>query len=188
MDIPTNSYAKSIVYSQCGGTTGNMHCSMKTLTGYSTSANIITNTSYWETISSGNLIYNTDNEYFSQLNLPYVYLIILNSTPFSGPSITKITLKNINTFSTSSFNVTSQYPVSNNNIFQIGVVPLTYPTTNITTKQQITGGGNYYTINQGTYSISYKDSNDSTFTVNNTITFGNVNNPTTSPTQTITIN
>jgi len=180
---PTNYQAKNTVNYVCGGT-GKVTCTTSTL--YPASLIPI--------INSIQLISNTNNIY--EVSVPYVYLATFNvDSDYSGYWNLTMNLTNTTNSSLStSFEVSGNSGPSSPYSYPYGVFILT--SSNITTSQTITSSGQqYYTINSGTYSISYtytqlNNGIITTYTIPSTtiITFGQVNNPTISPTQTITIN
>jgi len=161
----TNYQAKYVVKAACG-TTGNATCTTSVLTASSTSQTMI--------LTSINLVSNANNIYGITSTFPFFY--IFSFTGSNGIWRTTITFTNTDTSETFDFNYNSDESLTTNT-----AIPTLY-SSNITTYNDNT----YYTINQGTYSLTVNFV-DTPVIAN--VTFGPVSFTNDGvPTQTITIN
>jgi hypothetical protein len=209
--ICVNSTAKRSILGSCGGVTSNIQCTTRILYPSATATALTTapttdTATYTAKIESINLVaWNSLMSDDVLTPLPYVYEITFNnisSSSWAGWSHYTISLTDTSDNTNTENFVVNYYNYNNNNnnntltsILTIATSPQT--TSSITTTQTTTVSSvtndQYWTINPGTYTIVGINYNvatgiTNTYTFPSYITFGDVTNATTQPTQTITIN
>jgi hypothetical protein len=201
--VPTNYQSKSAVMYACG-TTGNATCTTNILYPSATATATATTTgtdtaTYTAKIESINLVaWNSLMSDDVSTPLPYVYEITFNNVSSSGWSHYTISLTDTSDNTNTENFVVNYYNYNNNTLTSILTIATSPQTTSsITTTQTTTVSSvtndQYWTINPGTYTIVGINYNvatgiTNTYTFPSYITFGDVTNATTQPTQTITIN